>query len=109
MSNLTINIAKEFTLYPGARYRSDGKFSGQQFYEDILKPKLDQVWDKDNEKVEIYLDGTFGYASSFLSEVAVRLVKDFKEKDKILNKIEFLSDKDPLIIETIAKFINEAP
>ena len=109
MSNQIINIAKDFTLYPGARYKTDGKNSGQEFYEDYLKPKLDLVWGVDNDKVEVHLDGTFGYASSFLSEIAVRLVQDYQDRNKIKNKIEFISEKDPLIVEDIAKFIDEAP
>ena len=104
---IEVNIAKDFTLYPGARYRSDGDFSGQQFYEDIIKPKLLEIWEQNNSKLRINLDGTYGYASSFLSEVSIRIVKDFENKQKILRKICFVSENDPLIVDAIYKFINE--
>ncbi|MFA6250275.1 MAG: hypothetical protein WC686_02080 [Candidatus Shapirobacteria bacterium] len=106
---IEVNIAKDFTLTPGARYRTDGKFSGEEFYEDVLKARIDEVWSKDNSKLIVYLDGTYGYASSFLSEVSIRIVKDFIDKKKILEKINFVSEKDPLIVEAIVKFINETP
>lgn len=105
---IQISIAKDFSIYPGARYRTDGNFSGQQFYEEILKPKLKQVWDKDNQLLFIDLDGTFKYASSFISEIFLRTVKDFKDKDKIKKKMEFKSEDAPLLINAIWQIIDEA-
>lgn len=105
---ITIKISESFGLYPGARYRSDGPFSGQQFYEDILKPNLLEVWNKSDAKLLIDFDGTFGYASSFISEVFIRVVKDFHDKKKIIKKIKFKSEDDPLLIDSILQTIDKA-
>ena len=37
---LKINIAKDFSPIPGARYPIEGDFSGQEFRQTILAPKL---------------------------------------------------------------------
>lgn len=104
-----INIAKDFSKYPGARYRNDGDHSGQEFYEDILKPKFLPIWSDPKKKLVIDLDGTFGgYASSFISEVFIRLVKDFKDKSSIKERLEFKSDEDPLLIHSIYQIIDDA-
>ncbi len=98
---IVLKIAQEFTPHIGARYRSDGDFSGDQFYEDILKPKLDEVWRDPKKKIILDLDGTFGYASSFLSQIFVRIMQDFHEKNKVLKKLIIKSDEEPLLIEAI--------
>lgn len=104
---IKISIAKDFSLYPGARYRTDGNNSGQQFYEDILKPKFKNILKDEKRKLLIDFDGTFGYASSFISEIFNSLVKDFKNKKVILNKIIFKSEDDPLLIQAVKHIINE--
>lgn len=105
--NKTISIANDFSTTPGARYRTDGKFSGQEFYEDILKPELDTIWNNPNHFITVDFDGTFGYASSFISEVFLRLSNDFKDKSKIKEKINFKSDEDPLLVDSVLETIDE--
>ena len=39
----TINIANDFYIDPGARYRYEGTHSGQQFLEEILLPKFEKA------------------------------------------------------------------
>lgn len=106
-NNIRINIAKDFSLYPGARYRTDGKYSGQEFYEDLLKPKFQEVWEDPQKTLLIDFDGTFGYASSFISEVFIRIVQDFKDKNDIKKKLQFKSDDEPLLVDSILKIIDE--
>ncbi len=103
-----INISRDFTLYPGARYISDGEYSGEEFFDSHLKPTLESVWDDPDRTVLIDFDGTFGYASSFISEVFIRTVKYFKDKERINKKLHFKSEDDPLLIESIKKIINNA-
>lgn len=103
-----ISVAKDFTVTPGARYRTDGKYSGQEFYEEILKPALSAVWGDNNSKIVLDLDGTFKYASSFISEIFIRVVKDFNDKEKIIDKIHFISNDEPILIDSILEIINEA-
>ena len=104
---ININVATDFTVFPGARYRSDGKFSGQEFYENLLLPKFKEVWVDDEKFLKIDFDGTFPYASSFISEVFTRLVREFSDKDKIKSKLIFKSDNEPLLINSIMKIIDE--
>lgn len=102
-----ISVAIDFTMSPGARYRSDGKFSGEEFYEDILKPKVNDAWNDTGKGIFIDFDGTFGYASSFISEVFIRLVKDFPDKKKIKEIFKFKSNEDSFLIEAINHIIEE--
>ena len=99
----TIIISSEFTDAPGARYRSDGAKSGEEFYEDILKPKFDAAVAKKG-KLFIDLDNTWGYASSFISESFGRLAKKY-EPNLILEHLELKSDDEPLLKEKINNII----
>ena len=77
-----INIAEEFTDSPGARLRKDGEFSGEQFREELLIPRLKAL--KPNEILEINFDGPFGYLSyskighGMRSEISVRIFALYK-------------------------------
>ena len=37
---IIINICRDFTETPGARYKSEGEFSGEEFRDDLLKHKI---------------------------------------------------------------------
>jgi hypothetical protein len=104
----TINIAEDFSDSPGARYRTDGPHSGEEFYEDFLRSKLNLVWKDKKRGIFLNLDGTYGYASSFWSEVFIRVVRDFKDKKTIKKKFKFKSEDEPLLINTIIQKIDEA-
>ena len=97
---IKINISEDFTIYPGARYKTDGKYSGEEFYEDILKPKFTKVWEDDDKTMLIDFDGTYGYASSFISEVFIRLGKDFTDKKRIKKKLKLVTTDDPCLLYT---------
>ena len=58
-----IDISKDFSDVPAGRYKKDGPNSGERFRDDILIPAL-----LTGEKVEVVLDGSEGYGSSFLDE-----------------------------------------
>ena len=40
---IQLSIANDFSKTPGVRYPEEGEFSGQQFREDFLKPKVDEA------------------------------------------------------------------
>jgi hypothetical protein len=65
-----VNIAKDFSEVPAGRFTTDGDFSGQRFREEILLPSLGT-----GDQVEIDIDGTAGYGSSFLEEAFGGLVR----------------------------------
>ena len=103
--NIEINIALDFSETPGARYKTDGDFSGQDFFENILEPKFLSI--KENgKKIIVNLDNTAGYATSFLDEAFGGLARKYG-KDIVLNKIEFISIEEPYLIEEIKSYMNE--
>lgn len=66
-----ISVAKDFSQFPAGRYIADGPFPGQKFRDEYLFPAL-----KTNEVVEVDMDGTLGYGSSFLEEAFGGLVRE---------------------------------
>lgn len=101
----TINIAEEFSTTPGARYPSDGEFSGQDFYDRILKEKFSACI-KQGAVLIVVLDGTHGYATSFLDEAFGRLVDDFGI-NKTKKNLEFISIEEPYLIEEIWGYVDK--
>ena len=85
-----------FTDFPGARYRTDGDGSAQEFFEEFVKPVLDETSESDQE-VLIDFDNTYGYASSFESELAVRIAKDY-DSSYIRTHLKLKSDDEPDLI-----------
>ncbi len=96
---------KEFSITPGARYKTDGKFSGEQFYEERLKQAFIDSQEA-GEKLVIDLDGTEGYATSFLDEAFGRLAEEFGVK-RVLDGIEIVSNEEPDWIDEIKSYILE--
>jgi len=101
----TINIAMEFSSTPGARYRSDGPYSGEEFREAILETALQESGP--DACVEIVLDGTEGYATSFLEEAFGGLARKLG-CDVCLQRLRFRSEEDPLLVEEIQRYIRGA-
>jgi hypothetical protein len=69
----TVRVA-EYARSPGGRFRSDGRFSGEWFRDEILVPALSEAI-QSGEKLEVELDGTSGYGSSFLEECFGGLIR----------------------------------
>ncbi|RYX84645.1 DUF4325 domain-containing protein [bacterium] len=105
MENI-IRISKDFSTTPGARYRSDGKFSGQEFYENILSQKFEKSLSQ-NKQLIIDLDGTYGFATSFLSEAFNRLSMAFGS-DVVWSNIKIISSEEPYLIDEIKEYIHDA-
>jgi len=103
--NIEINISQNFSETPGARYKTDGDFSGQDFFENILEPKFLEIQET-NFKLVVNLDNTDGYATSFLDEAFGGLARKYGEK-LVLKKIEFISIEEPYLIDEIKSYMNE--
>ena len=101
---ININIAKEYSNTPGSRYRFEGKFSGEDFRETLLLPRLLEA-EKNDDLLEINLDGGYGYATSFLEEAFGGLVRRLKRKD-FTYRISFISQDEPSLIDEIWKYID---
>ena len=104
-----IFVAKDFTDAPGARDIADGNKSGEEFYNNILKPKFVSACEN-NGQLFINLDDSWGYASSFISGAFGRLSKEFSGSmgvKSILSHISFKSDDDPSLIDDIIREITD--
>lgn len=100
---IKITIAKDFSDTPGARYYDDGPHSGQEFFQKILLPKFKEAL-QNNAKLVIDLDGTEGYATSFLDE-AFRSLSDEFDAEKVWKNIILMSEEEPDWIDEIKSYI----
>ena len=101
-------VSTEWSNTPGGRYKIEGKYSGEEFRDDILEPLYT---DSRKEKSILVLDmnGSYGYADCWLEEVFGGLVRKYKEEGIFkTTKINFISDEDPSLLDKIAKYIIEA-
>jgi len=107
MNSIFLNIARDFSDSPGARFIAEGSASGEEFYKKFLKPKfLDAL--ENNKTLVINLDGTNGYATSFLDESFGKLSREFSPK-QVTDKINLISVEEPLLIqEIIDEYINQS-
>lgn len=98
-----ISITQDFSETPGARYYKDGPKSGQEFYETLLLKKFEKAI-KANSKLVIDLDGTDGYATSFLDEAFRSLAEKFGAKI-VWENIELISNDEPDWLDEIKSYI----
>lgn len=91
--NITAKVS-EFTVLPGARHREDGDGSADQFFEEYIQSKLDRIIKNKDEKLLIDLDNTLGYASSFVSQLAIRVLEKCGSARKVQKNVIIKSDDD---------------
>jgi len=102
---IKIKISDEFTKTPGARYYTDGPYSGEEFYDKLLKNKYEQAT-RLGVKLTVDLDNTDGYASSFLNEAFSRLGNEFGPEEVDKNLI-IISNEVPKYIKKVKDSIYE--
>lgn len=99
---ITINIAKEFSPYPGGRYERFGKFSGEEFRDKLLLPAIEEG------PVTVELDGVRGYGSSFLEEAFGGLVRAMRWRSRAdVNDRLFLVTTRPSVRREIDQYIDD--
>jgi hypothetical protein len=103
---MDLNIAKEFTDTPGPRKRAEGEHSGQQFLEELLRPRFVSALES-GSMLHVNLDGAVGYPTSFLEEAFGGLAREFGS-DKVQGNIEITCNDEPYIGEQIRKYIRNA-
>ena len=103
--SLIINIPRDFTKSPGGRFKKEGDFSGEEFREKILLPKVQEALNN-NLSLTVELDGGFVYGSSFLEESFGGLARKTKEK-RLLKILTIISDEEPELIDDIMKYIKD--
>jgi hypothetical protein len=102
---ITLNIALQYTKTPGARYRIDGPYSGEDFRVTMLEPHF---LDKHNkEPITIVLDGVEGFATSFLEEAFGGLARKYGTA-VVQDRLHFVSSEDPGLIDEIVQYIQKA-
>jgi len=105
-SRLIIRIASDFARNPGARYRTDGPKSGQEFRDDMLLGAFARARDA-GVTLLIDFDGADGYATSFLEETFGGLARKYSA-DLVLETLRFKSDEEPGLIDEVKQYIREA-
>ncbi|KQN46803.1 hypothetical protein ASE93_11855 [Serratia sp. Leaf50] len=103
MKEQKINIADQFSDMPYGRYDIDGPDNGERFRKELLLPAI-----HDYDLVHIYMDGAFGYGSSFLDEAFAGLFRNEGiDKETIKRKIKLHCSLN-YIIESIWQYVDEA-
>lgn len=105
MESIVISIAKDFSRTPGPRYIKEGSFSAELFLKEILEEKFREVMETDN-KIIVDLDGTMGYATSFLEETFGGLARKYGS-EKVEKVIKIKSDEEPWLISDIKNYIED--
>lgn len=102
---ITINIANDYTKTPGGRFISEGDYSGEDFRENVLKPKFFQALES-NDQLTVILDGGYGYATSFLEEAFGGLAREVKNRK--IKDIIIISEEEPQLVSKIQQYIKDA-
>lgn len=106
MENLVFNVAKQFSKTPGPRLKSEGNYSAEQLLEEHLIGLVKSA-QQNSVKLIVELDGTLGYATSFLEGTFGELARIFGI-ESILNTIEIISKESSLYKEEALSFIKQA-
>ena len=104
----TLKILTDFSSTPGPRYKTEGPFSGEQFREEILYPKILDAIENDL-KLVVDLDGVQGYGTSFLEEAFGGLIRnDGLEYDTVMKYIDIISVEEPYLKDDIMEYLQAA-
>lgn len=88
MTTKVIYIARDFSPSPAGRYPEDGPYNGELFREKWLLPAI-----KEHDEVEVNLDDTGGYGSSFLEEAFGGLVRAGLSARELHRKLKLKSSR----------------
>jgi hypothetical protein len=105
---MKIKVSTDFTTAPGPRYAKEGQYSGEQFRTELLLPKLREAISA-KCSLEIDLDGTAGYGTSFLEESFGGLIREDKiDVETIRGTIKLVSKEQPDLIDEIEEYLDDA-
>ena len=108
---MILSIAEKFSKTPGFRYEKQSPgVSGEEFRDNLLESSyLDALSKK--EKLQVVLDGTDGYLTSFLEEAFGGLQRSLMKKgmkENILSTIEIVSNEEKHWIIEIERYVKKA-
>ena len=105
---MKIKILTDFSYTPGPRYILEGKNSGEEFRNTILRETVNKAITS-GEILTVDLDGTAGYGRSFLEEAFGGLVRvDGLKYDDIVSHLEVISNEEPEWKAKIAAYLKKA-
>ena len=100
--DLMLSVASDYTDTPGPRYKWQGKYSGEEFYNELLRPKFLDA-ESQGIKLIVNLDDVEGYGSSFLEESFGGLTREFGTKR--VEKTLKIQSEDSLLISEVEDYI----
>jgi hypothetical protein len=100
-----LDVAREFSETPGARNATDGPFSGEQFLEQLLDPRFERAL-KAGGQLLVNLDGTAGYATSFL-EAAFGGLARHHGAAAVRRVLLLKTEEEPYLEAEIMKYIDD--
>lgn len=111
---MTLTVATDFSRTPGVRTLSEGDFSGEVFLSNYLYPRFAEAV-RQGQILTINLDGTAGYATSFLEASFGGLVRgdtaqgipatDLRTAQRHL---KLVCTDDPYLLEEINEYMQDA-
>ena len=104
VKNIYLNVADDFGDAPGGRYRKDGDLSGEEFYDDFLRPKFEQALLSKTTLI-VNLDKVWGFPVSFISESFGKLSSKFG-KNRVNQYIKLISRDEPLLVKEVSAVID---
>ena len=102
-----LSIANDFSKTPGVRFPQEGEFSGEEFRDKFLIPKVEEAI-KRKENLEVDLDGTSGLGPSFLEEAYGGLIRKGYDYGVLKATLTFKSLEVPYYEDDIKKYMKEA-
>jgi len=106
MENKIKISVKDFSEAPGPRLKIEGDFSAELFIEEKLQSVFEQMDTNPDLKLEINLDGTLGYGTSFLEEVFGGTARN-KSVAFVRERIEIVSEEEPWLKDEIKSYVDD--
>ena len=105
---IKIKVASDFSTTPGPRSPKEGGFSGYLFRTNVLAPAVKRAISEDAD-IEINLDGTAGYGTSFLEESFGGLIRDeHLSYDDIVTRLTIISNEEEYLKDDILEYLKDA-
>lgn len=101
----TLVVAKEFSDHPGARYKTDGEWSGERFLEEFLRERFLKAV-KGKHILLVDVDKMQGCPSSFISG-SFGILSQAYTPAVVFQHLQIKSDDNPIRKERIIQEIEE--
>lgn len=99
-----VSVAQDFSRFPAGRVEADGPYSGTLFRKRHLVGVL-----RSGKAVEVRLDGTLGFGSSFLEEAFGGLVRiEGLSVEDLRERLTLVANEEPTLVAEIWGYIVDA-